>query len=430
MDQLEGKSFFNNIRRSVKISYFVASVIPLALLVYFSLKYVYPYITAGDITKTPISIGVLLLLAVALSVLGLLLTTKATNASISEAQDLNKKLNSLFEITRQFRETVHLDELLQKILKSAISLTSAETGSLLMYDEENTLRFNVTVDENAAKINGSPLNSGQSIAAWVTENRQPALVNDISSDSRYSNYYDDQTGFKTSSILCVPLIYAGTITGAIELRNKRNGVFTLLDQSLLHNLADQAAISIDQNSSNEKKRGDLIHITEMLVNAQDYIQNNKGHARRVAYYANAIGKYMECSDSALKNLYHASLLHDIGLLKTGANSNIDLDVHSEHPIRGYELMKSISLWSDSAEIVRYHHSEYENTMTVEIPLGARILAAAEALDVLTNRYASSEENAQNQAFMEITTGSGSIYDPQVVSAIKAAIIDSGLPRPR
>jgi len=54
MYNLEGKDFFDNIRRTVKLSHFVASIIPLALLVYFSIKYVYPYVTAGNTSNIPI----------------------------------------------------------------------------------------------------------------------------------------------------------------------------------------------------------------------------------------------------------------------------------------------------------------------------------------------------------------------------------------
>ena len=120
MNRLEGKDFFDNIRRSVKISHFVSSIIPLSLLVYFSIKYVFPYVTAGNASEVPLSIGIVLVLSVVVSILGLLLSVKATNSSIASAQDLNLKLNSLFEITKQFRETVYPDILLEKILRSAM----------------------------------------------------------------------------------------------------------------------------------------------------------------------------------------------------------------------------------------------------------------------------------------------------------------------
>jgi K+-sensing histidine kinase KdpD len=258
MNGLEGKDFFDNIRRSVKISHFVASIIPLALLVYFSIKYVYPYVTKGDISRIPLNIGILLVLAVTVSVLGLILTTRATNSSIASAQDLNIKLNSLFEITKQFRETLYLDILLKKIMASAMELNAAESGSLLLFDEVGNLRFKVNAGKNAEKMNNKVLNPGKGIASWVAENGKPVLINDVSNDSRYSSEFDNETGFKTTSVLCVPLIYSKEIIGVIELRNKKHGNFTKQDEALLHSLADQASISIVQNRTKERQHSDLI----------------------------------------------------------------------------------------------------------------------------------------------------------------------------
>ena len=80
---------------------------------------------------------------------------------------------------------------------------------------------------------------------------------------------------------------------------------------MIYSLADQASISIAHNRSNEKQHSDFIHITEILVGAQDYIQEKKGHARRVANYANLIGKKLDFAELELKKLYRASLFHDI-----------------------------------------------------------------------------------------------------------------------
>ena len=131
MYSLEGRDSFEHIRRSVKLSHFVASIIPLSLLVYFSIKYVYPSVTQDQSANLPLSIGIVLVLAVAVSVLGLMLSTKATNSSIGSAEEMNRKMNSLFEITKQFRETLYLDVLLENIVNSAMNLTSAEMGALL-----------------------------------------------------------------------------------------------------------------------------------------------------------------------------------------------------------------------------------------------------------------------------------------------------------
>lgn len=433
MQKLEGKDFFNDIRRSVKISHFVASIIPLALLVYFSVRYVYPYVSKDDITKVPIDIGILLVLAVAVSVLGLILTTKATNASIASAQNLNAKLNSLFDITKHFRETLYPDILLKEIVTDAMSLTDTESGSLLLYNDDGNLQIKVNAGKNPENMNGRLIETGQGIASWVAETGKAALINnDLSKDARYNPEFDKETGFNTKSILCVPLIHSNQTIGALELRNKNNGKFTSQDEALLNSLADQASISISQNRLSEIQHSDFIHITEILVNAQDYTQNKKGHARKVARYANRMGKQMNFSDTELKKLYHACLLHDIGLLKIDISNSSNKETNMQHPRLGYELIKSISLWSESADVILHHHERYDGhgyPMAIkgeDIPLGSRILFVADTFDVLTSDYSYQAKLDYNAAVKEIEANSGTQFDPRAVEALKLSLADTGI----
>jgi HD-GYP domain-containing protein (c-di-GMP phosphodiesterase class II) len=432
MYNLEGKDFFDNIRRTVKLSHFVASIIPLALLVYFSIKYVYPYVTAGDTSNIPINIGILLILAVVVSVLGLLMATKATNSSIKSAQDLNEKLNSLFKITKQFRETLYPDVLLKEIMKSAMNLTGAESGSLMLRNDQGQLQFKVHSGQNRQNGDNQLLKTGESIAATVAETGKPALIGDISVDQRYQMNPDSNPGFRTKSVLCVPLLNANEIIGVIELRSQEKNAFNHQDEALIYSLADQASISIAHNRFNEKQHSDFIHITEILVGAQDYIQKKKGHARRVANYANLIGKKLDFAELELKKLYRASLFHDIGMLKIDSMDLRDKEKIMQHPKLGHDLIKSISLWSDSADTILHHHERYDGKgyplekKQDEIPLAARIVAVANSFDILTNDYSSTKRLDTDSALKEIESQSGSQFDPAVVQAFRSSIEDSGI----
>lgn len=432
MSELEGSNFFDNIRRTVKISHFVASIIPLSLLVYFSIKYVYPYVTKDNTVDVPVNIVILLVLAVAVSVLGLILMTKSTNSSIASAQDLYAKLNSLFGITKQFRETLYLDVLLRQIMQSAIELNDSESGSLLLYGEDDNLKYRVNFGEYSEKMDNKIIEPGKGIAAWVAETGDPALINDTSGDSRFSHDFDSETGSKTRSVMCVPLVHAGEVIGAIELRNKKTGPFTKEDEALLHSLADQASLSITQNRMKEKQHSDFIHITEILVGAQDYVQNKRGHSRRVANYANLIGKHLNFSEPELRRLYHASLLHDVGMLKLDMNDHKVKEKVMQHSKLGYDLIKSISLWNDSADIILHHHERYDGNgypmakKMEDIPIEARILSVADSFDMLTSSYSYQKQLNYGSALDEIETHSGTQFDPQIVQALKASVSDAGL----
>ncbi len=429
MSSLEGKDFFDNIRRTVKTSHFVASIIPLSLLVYFSIKYVYPYVSEGNTTNVPLHIGILLLLAVVVSVLGLVLATRATNSSIVSAQNLNAKLNSLFNITKQFRTTLYPDVLLENIMNSAMELTASESGALFLYDEHGRLQLKINTGNNIKNINDSSGMHSQDIANMVAETGKPLLINDPSDFIHNTSKSYNKKELKTGSIMCVPLICSNEIIGVIEMQSMKDKVFTLQDKALLHSLADQASISISQNRSSETQLSDFIHITEILIGAQDYMQNKKGHARRVASYSNQIAKHLNLSDTELKRLYHACLLHDIGMLKIDATEHCRRDKIIHHPKFGYDLIKSISHWNDSADIILQHHERFDGTgypsskKEEEIPICSRILFVADTFDVLTSKYSYKQQMDYDSAIKEIEVNSGTQFDPVIVKTLKTCITD-------
>jgi len=423
------KNFFEKIRRYVKISYFVSSVIPLSLLVYFSIKYIYPKFEF----ELPLSIMIILFLAVLISILGLFLLMKTTNASLSSLEYTYEKLDSLIGITKQFRETFYTDVLLENIVKSAMRLNSTKAGSLLLYDEAGNLRFTVVVGKHEHRIKDRVLKRGEGISVWVAETGQPAMVNDVTKDNRYNPDFDREIGFKIKSIMCAPLIHNDNIIGVIEVLNKENGNFTMEDMNLLYSLADQAAISIAQSKARESQHSDLINIIEIIVGVQDYHSpEKKGHARRVANYANRIGKEMGLSEANLKNLYYASLLHDIGFLKIEADEQWEEEKYIHHPQLGYGMTRHISFWKEAAEIILNHHERYDGRgypsakKGEEIPLSARILAVANTLDVLTNKYSYKKRLNYTDVVSEIEANSGLQFDPMVVKAFKSSIKETNL----
>lgn len=133
---------------------------------------------------------------------------------------------------------------------------------------------------------------------------------------------------------------------------------------------------------------------------------------------------MGIAESQLKHLHYASLLHDIGFLKIDITEQWEKEKYMQHPRLGYDMMKPVSLWSGAAEFVLNHHERYDGTgypsaiKGEEIPLGARILCLAEAVDVLTSKHSYKNQFDQDEVINEIMTNSGSQFDPSVVKAFK------------
>jgi len=426
------QDFFEEIRRSIKISYFVASIIPLAILVYFFVIYIYPYVQGAE-TNAASSIIVILLLSVVLSLLGLTMSVKTTNRSLSSVQEVHGKLNALLEVTKHFRDTLFVDVLLETIVQSATELLDAETGSLLLTDDKGELGYKLALGETEKKIKVKSIKPGEGIAGWVFQNGSSAIVNDIRKDERHRPQFEPGGSFKTTSVLCVPLIYDKKTIGVLEIFNKRSGDFTERDEKLLFSLADQAAISIAQSKVRDSQHTDTIQMTEILVNTMDHHSpERKGHAKRVAMYASNIGKRYNFSDDELRKLYFAGVLHDVGFLRYEYFENWDERI-KEHPTIGYEMVRPISLWGDIAHLILYHHERYDGTgypkgkMGTEIPLGARIIAVADTFDTLTSEHSYKEKISESEALEELERHAGTQFDPAVVDALKETLRSEGIP---
>ncbi len=167
-------------------------------------------------------------------------------------------LKALSEIGKLLTSTLDLEEVLKLVLEKVGDLLSAKNWSLLLADElTNELYFEIVVGDFAQKIKGKRIKSGEGIAGWVFNNKQPLLVSNVDKDERFTPIIDNFTGFKTRSVICCPLICRGKVLGVIELINKRiEKEFSSDDLDVLIYLSDYIAIAID-NAKNFAKIQEL-----------------------------------------------------------------------------------------------------------------------------------------------------------------------------
>jgi putative methionine-R-sulfoxide reductase with GAF domain len=343
--------------------------------------------------------------------------------------DYNQALRTVLDVTKAFRSIIHLDVLLDTIVQTAAGTVGAEAGSILLFDEDQKLRFHSAYGTKASEVKPLVVTPGEGIAGWTARTKRPALVNDVSSDTRFDSRFDESTGFQTRSVLCVPLLIEHRVIGVLELVNKRNqGVFDDQDLNILFNLADQAAISIDHVRLRDAQNNYFTHVIEILIGAMDtHVPVKTGHARRVARYANLVGRGLALAEDELKTLYFGALLHDIGLIKLDALGEWTRERIELHPGLGYELVKDIIFWKELAPFILHHHERWDGRGYPEklegaaIPLEARIIGACEAFDIITSEVSYKSPLPYDMAIREMEAHSGTQFDPEVVDTIKAQI---------
>jgi len=157
-----------------------------------------------------------------------------------------------------------------------------------------------------------------------------------------------------------------------------------------------------------------------------------GHSRRVADLASAIARKMRLSDPDVEAIELGGLLHDVGMigLEEFFGSSVQVDSSTverikQHPMMGAGIAGELPQ-RDVSEIVMYHHECYDGSgyprglKGAQIPIGARIVAVAEAFEsMLAGGLPYKERLPPDEAMEVVRIKSGSEFDPRVVEAFLA-----------
>jgi diguanylate cyclase (GGDEF)-like protein len=147
----------------------------------------------------------------------------AAAAKRTTAQEL-RELRTIIELIRTLTSTLELPEILRIVLARLKSLTQAEALSLMLYDperEELVFAATETLRENA--LVGIRLPSSRSLASWVAQSGESAVVNDVQHDPRFYPEIDRLSRFTTRNLLAVPLFGRGRVIGVLEVANRYGG---------------------------------------------------------------------------------------------------------------------------------------------------------------------------------------------------------------
>jgi putative nucleotidyltransferase with HDIG domain len=155
-----------------------------------------------------------------------------------------------------------------------------------------------------------------------------------------------------------------------------------------------------------------------------------GHTQRVEEYAVLMARQLGCSDDEISAIRRASVLHDIGkigiedvILRKQGRLEAEEELRMQrHPAIGVDMLHGIDFLEPVLPLIRHHHERWDGNgypdqlHADEIPLGARILAVADALDAMTSDRPYRAARTFEYAKAEILKGSGTHFDPEVVTA--------------
>ncbi len=160
-------------------------------------------------------------------------------------------LRLLLETTRRLGTCRDTAELLEAIAAAATEMLDAERASIFIWDRE----AHEVVARPALGITGQDLRlpDDYGIVGQVLHSGEPLIVNDAAAHPAFRADVDRKTGFRTRSLLAVPLVDpAGSTLGVFEALNKRSGPFTARDRWLLERLAEQVAVVLQNTEERER----------------------------------------------------------------------------------------------------------------------------------------------------------------------------------
>jgi len=179
------------------------------------------------------------------------------NAALyKESNEQASQLRSFFNISFSLSNTEDIKRLLSDILQNARKTINAECGSLFLLDESAEVLSSYIVDGGVVPPS-IPLTSG--VAATCVKSKQGIIVNDVYHSPQFNRNVDQNTGFKTRSLLAAPLISAtGELMGVAEMVNKNVGSFGEKDLTMLNSFATFASVALEKGRLKEiAKLGDM-----------------------------------------------------------------------------------------------------------------------------------------------------------------------------
>jgi HD-GYP domain-containing protein (c-di-GMP phosphodiesterase class II)/HAMP domain-containing protein len=378
---------------------------------------------------------------------------EAALARITRALSTSLELEEIYHIlAAELQRTVEFDFI-------SVRLLTAAEGVI-----ERVFIFPIPAPEGLEPGNKCKLEDCASGA--VMSSGEPLLRHDLEQERAYP--LDEvllRAGIRSTLVL--PLSVKGKVLGTLNLGSSRVGAYSEAEARFLQPIAEELALAIDharlyqearqiaednlrlyqeerefreklqalaqelEKSGSELRRAYNTMAASLvdLLEARD--PYTRGHSDRVRHYCRQMAHRLGLSPEEIAVLDQAAQLHDLGKISIPDSILRKPDIPSPpewaelrlHPERTVELLRPFSFLQPALPIIHSHHERWDgrgypdNLAREEIPLGARILAAADAYDAMTTERPYRRALSHAEAVEELKKGAGTQWQPEVVMAL-------------
>lgn len=379
--------------------------------------------------------------------------SKLIKERLQQSQDKKSALGkrdpliALLKIGQTVAAETDIDVLLKVITEETKDAIQADRCTVFLYDKKNNeIWSKVALGIESQEIR-FPANKG--LAGHVVKTGETINIKDAYLDDRFNKEIDIQTGYKTKTILCMPIKnLKQEIIGAFQVLNKLSGQFTEEDEDLLIAIGSSAGIALE-NAQLFKKQQEMLSEQKQVfdsfidtlaasIDARDKITS--GHSTRVRLYSGLIARELKLDEKLIEIIEKAATLHDIGkigirdsvLQKEGKLTDEEYKHIQEHAEITHEILNKIHMSEEFklvAEIACSHHEKYDGNgyyrhlKGEEIHVGGRILAVSDVFDAITSKRHYRDKMPMTNVITILLKDSGTHFDKKIVDCFLNASAD-------
>lgn len=349
------------------------------------------------------------------------------------AREQTRAANTMLEATRELSRLVDPEAVVEALLRRAMILSSAQTGSVMLLGDDGRL----TIARSAGLPDEIPLVTsvaeGEGIAGWVLATKQPVVVEDLECKGPRSRRH----GIR--SAVSVPIADNDGILGVLNVGNRTfRARFSSTHRDTLETLGLLGALALRTARALETTQElyfDTLKALAVALETKD--PYSRGGTDRVVDLVCAIAEQLGMTDNERTAVRIAALLHDVGMTAAGdvvavtnrPLSTLEWGMVKVHPVIAADVLEQAPALREAIPIVYHHHERFDGGGYVvglsaeTIPLGARVLAVADAYVAMTSERPYRRARSAEEALTEVRRNAGTQFDPDVVAALERAVND-------
>jgi putative nucleotidyltransferase with HDIG domain len=363
------------------------------------------------------------------------------NRALNEKVRLLKAINSA---TWTLVSEVDTQKILQKTMQPIVDVLGFSRALVMLTDENGeNLEYRCGVGESRQameKLIGYrvPLSRDQNLMVRVLKQKKPVIVDDVKAFGLNPANLILADFNPTSFIIC-PLVAQDKTIGLLGAdRGEGGSHVTDDDLEFLSILANSLATVIQRARLDEELKSSYTSSVRALVQAiEEKDTYTRGHSVRVAAIAVEIARVLGLPERDIEYLSFGSMLHDVGKIgipeyivqSPKPLSDAEAKIIQRHTLKGVEILQPISFIKNHLYLIKNHHERYDGKgypdrlRGEQIPLGAQIVAVADAFDAMTSSRPYRKRLPVQQAAQEIKKESGTQFSPTVAEAFLKVLAD-------